>query len=145
MLGRREVMGFALAPLPVLGPLLLGFVAILFAHPPSDGGSAIDAMLQLILMGYGATLVIGLPVHLVLRWRRRSSLSAYLGLTVLSIAFIGGAFAVSDRFFPPVPDTNPFRLHMWSRFGIGVTLAFAIAAGLSASVFWRVAVRQRRL
>ena len=144
MLRRREIMGFLLAPLPILTPFLLMFGVIL-SGAPSDSASLFEAMLEIVLLGYGATLLIGLPIHLVLRWKRQSGLSAYLALSVMSTLLIASILAVLERLFPPTVEDNPFGMVMWSRFGVTVTLTFAIIAALSAWVFWRVAVRQPRL
>lgn len=140
MLSKREILGFALAPLPLIAPLLLMFAVVVFSAP-TDRSSAVNAAFQLLVMAYGATFVIGVPVHLALRYRCRNSLAAYLGLTVSVIITICGVLALTERVLPPSVDDNPFRFQMWSRTGLTMMLALASAAALSAYVFWRVAVR----
>lgn len=141
MLRKRELVGFVLAPLPIVGPLLLGF-GTLVSLSPGDGGAALRPAVEFLLWSYGATLLIGLPTHLILRWRRQSGLAAYLGLTAAWILAAAGLAAVAEAVMPPSP--NPFHLVMWSRFGMSVTLIGLAAASISAWVFWMIAVRKTR-
>jgi hypothetical protein len=142
MLGKRDVIGFALAPLPVLAPLLLAFAATLFTAPP-DLADRLQAMIELVLMSYGTTLLIGLPVHLILRWKRRRSLAAYLSVTVTGVLLIGAAIAIGELLFPPSAPGNPHALRMLGSQGVMATLVFAVIASVSAWLFWIVAVRPR--
>jgi len=143
MLVKREVKAFALAPLPVVLPVLLMCGAIL-AEPPQHAADAFVVMFQSLAIIYGVTLVIGLPVHLLLRRKRQLALSSYLALTVLEVALVAGAAAIWDRLHRSSVTSNPFALHMWSAYGIKLTLVFAFLAALSASIFWSVAVRRPR-
>jgi hypothetical protein len=142
VLQKREILGFTLAPLPVLAPLLLMFGLLFLAAQPGESAILLGEMLKLVLAAYGLTILIGLPIHLFLRWRRWNSLRAYLGLSVLGAFLVGGVLAVRQRLSPPPMAENPFGLHMWGRAGIAVAITLAILFALSAWVFWRTAVRR---
>lgn len=142
-LSKRELSGFALAPLPVVAPLLLMFGVILFSVP-RDSGAAFEAGAQLVLGCYVATLLLGLPIHLILRWKGRHSLAAYLGLTDVGVAIMGGLALICEALFPMVPESNPFAFTMRGRFGVTATLASAAIACICAFIFWLVAVRRTR-
>ena len=139
ILNKREIVGFALAPLPVLGPLTLLFAMIVMS---GDTASA-AAMIELPLMGYGATLLIGLPVHLYLRSRGRHELAAYVLLTAAGCVLIGATLAGYDALCPPSLQEDPFGMRMSGPFGAKVTIAFTGLACLGAWIFWRTAVRER--
>jgi hypothetical protein len=141
VLNVREIRGFVLAPLPTLMPLLLLFGAILFDRP-SDSWNIITSMLEMGLMIYGACLLIGVPIHLRLRNRGNSRLSAYLLYTAASIVFAGLVLGSVQQIAPAPVEENPFGLTLWSRFGLTAMFGCAIAALPSALVFWYVAVRR---
>lgn len=143
MLGKREVKAFALAPLPMVLPVLLMSGAIL-AGPPQHAADAFVVMFQSLVAIYGATLLIGMPIHLLLRRNRQLGLRSYLVLTVMAVTLIAGAAAIWDRLHRSPVNSNPFALHLWSAYGIKLTFVFALLAALSASIFWSVAVRQQR-
>ena len=143
MLTKRELIGFAVAPLPVVGPLLLMFTVILSSAPP-DSGAAFEAAAELVLGSYLATLLIGLPIHLILRWKRRTSLAAHLGSTVVGASLPAGFALAYQALFPRWAGDNPFALTMWSRAGVTATLTFVAVACLCGWIFWAVAVRRRR-
>lgn len=138
---KREAMGFALAPLPVAIPLafLFGFILL---DRPHDGESVLEALLQLILGSYGAALLIGLPIHFVLRGLGRYSLLAYLGATALSVAAIVGIIAISAG-ITPASVRNPHGI--LSSTGLNTVLIFAALSLACTSVFWWVSVRRRHL
>jgi hypothetical protein len=138
-LSKRELSGFALAPLPVVAPLLLMFGVIISSAPP-DSGAAFEAGAQLVLGSYVATLLLGLPIHLILRWKGRHSLAAYLGFTVLGgrthrwlgphlrSPLSGGAREQSVRFH----NVGEIRRHRHTRVRCGcVHLCFHFLGGSS--------------
>jgi len=140
-MGSREAKAFALAPLPVVGPMLIMFGAIAIVTP-SEGARVFGAMLGLLVWTYGVTLLIGVPVHLLLQRTRQTALTAYIGLTFLTVSLIAGLFALWDRLSPRGKNDNPFALHMWSSYGLKIALVFAALASLSAAIFWCVAIRR---
>jgi hypothetical protein len=140
MLRGREIAGFALAPLPVLAPLLLICAAIL-TETPSDSADIVQVMLELVLMSYGATLLVGVPVHALLLWKQRKSLRAYSGLSAASVLVVGGTLVIVRELFPP-HQINPFEITVGGR--LAATAALAVVAALTAAVFWKVAVRPRQ-
>lgn len=144
MLAKRDLIGFAVAPLPFLGPLLLMHCVILLDWP-TDSRFILRSMLGLVLWSYAATLLIGLPIHLFLRWKGRRDLIAYLGATVVASILTGCISALMEGIFWPSRANNPFGFTMWSRFGLTAMLAFTAVASACAWVFWRFAVRQARL
>ncbi len=147
-MGRREIKALAIAPLPVVVPLLLAIGVNAMIGDTGDAGAAeaagiFLAMLAFALFSYGATLLIGLPIHLVLRRFQKIGLINYLSLTVLPFVLFAGAIAVWLQLSPaPVPPVNPFGLHMQGGAVIKWTLAFAAIASLSATTFWYAGVRQ---
>jgi len=141
MLRGREITGFALAPLPALAPFILMFAAILFDQP-DHRADVLWIIIQILLLGYGVTLLFGVPIHLVLRRKRLTKIGPYLALSVLSALLIAGLLALRQRLFGHVSANHPFPVHLWGRAGVGLALMLASAAALSASVFWAVAVRE---
>jgi hypothetical protein len=97
-------------------------------------------MVEFVQMAYGATLLIGVPVHALLRWKHRKSLKAYVSLSAASVLVVGTALVVVHELFPP-HEMVPFEITMWGR--LIATIAMAVLAALSAWVFWMVAVKQR--
>ena len=147
-MGERERKAFALAPLPVVLPLLLAIGVNAVIGDAGDGGGAAIflAMWMVVLLGYGTALVIGIPIHLLLRRFRKTGLIYYLSLTVLPFVLLAGAIAVWLQLAPaPVLPVNPFGLYMQGGVVIKWTLAFAAIASLSATTFWYVGVRQPKL
>ena len=141
----RELNAILLAPLPVVVPLLLSIgINALAGHTGDGAGSSIVlAALVLVVLSYGATFFIGIPIHLILRRFQKTALIYYLGLAVLPFALFAGTIAVWLRLAPaPVPPVNPFGLYMQEGLVIKATLAIAAIATLSASVFWYFGVRQ---
>ena len=61
-MGEREIKAFALAPLPVLVPLLFatGVNAVVGDMGDATGADIFLAMLALVLFGYGAAFLIGI-------------------------------------------------------------------------------------
>jgi len=144
-MGEREINAFALAPLPVLVPLLFatGVKAVVGDMGDATGADIFLAMLALVLFGYGAALLIGVPIHLVLRRFHKTALIDYLSLTVLPFVLLAGAIAVWLRLAAaPTPPVNPFGLYMQGGVVIKWTLAFAAIASLSATTFWYAGLRQ---
>ena len=138
---KREIAAFALAPLLVTAPILI-MIGFILASLPKDWPSAAGAMLELLLLCYVTTLIIGIPLHILLRWNRVVTLAAYAGSTAAAIMSIAVALAILDRLIPHPSSDNPFALHMWSGFGFRMTLVGAALASLSAAIFWSVAVRR---
>lgn len=134
---KRVCAGFALAPLPILAPF---FLMVGLASAP------VFVIVQFLLLGYGVTLAVGLPVHLVLTMARRQDLLDYLAATAIVILALAGALTVYSRWiFAPVPHGNPFAFPLlWNQYGVGVTMASLVMAGIAAAVFWAIAVRATR-
>ena len=146
-MGGQEIKAFALAPLPVLVPLLLvtGIKAVLGDTGDAGATGVFLAMLAFTLLGYGATVLIGLPIHLVLQRFHKVGLIDYLSLTIMPFALFAGVIAVWLKFASaPVPPVNPFGLYMQGNVVIKWTSAFAAIASLSATTFWYVGVRRPR-
>ncbi|MES2058457.1 MAG: hypothetical protein V4564_21145 [Pseudomonadota bacterium] len=144
-MGGREIKAFALAPLPVLVPLLvaIGINAVVGGTGDAGGADILLAMLAFVLFGYGTTFLIGIPIHLVLRRFRKTGLIYYLSLTVLPFVLLAGAIAVWLQLAPaPAPPVNPFSLYAQGGGAIKWTLAFGAIASLSATTFWYAGVRQ---
>lgn len=139
---KREALGFALAPLPVVAPFTLLFGVILLDRT-SDSGSVVEAWLQLVLASYGVALLIGLPVHFALKRIGRRSLRAYLVATTLGVASIVGGTGLLQLLLPPSAEQNPFGLSVVSRTGTVAMLGFEGLALAGAWIFWRVSIRQR--
>ena len=139
---RRDFLGFAVAPLPAVAPLMLSAGAILFDQGKDTAGP-LWAIFQLILICYAPTFLIGLPVHLLLQWRGQTSLIAYSSVTAATVLIAFGVLAVSQRLIAPVSD-NPHRLLLWGGEGVLVALGCAFVALLSACLFWTVAIRTQR-
>lgn len=145
MVGGREVKAFAITPLPVLVPLLLSIGVNALAGDTGDAGGTgvLVAMLAFALFGYGATVLIGVPVYLVLQRFHKAGLINYLALTILPFVLFAGAIAVWLHLVSaPVPPVNPFGLYMQGNVVIRWTLLSAILASLSATTFWYAGVRQ---
>ena len=146
-MGEREIRAFSLAPLPVIVPLLLaiGINVVVGGTGDAPGPGIILFMLVLVLLSYGVTFFIGIPIHLALRRFQRAALIDYLSLTVLPFVLLAGAIAVWLRLAPaPAPPVNPFGLYMQGGVVIKWTLAFAAIAALTATTFWYAGVRQPR-
>ena len=139
---KREAMGFALSPLPIVAPFTLLFGVILLDRP-SDSGSVVEAWFQLVLASYGVALLIGLPVHFALKRIGRRSLRAYMGATTLGVASIVGGTGFLQLLLPPSAEQNPFGLSVVSRTGTVAVLCFEGLALAGAWIFWRVSIRQR--
>ena len=133
----RDALGFALAPLPVVLPFMLLFGYVLI-DVPSDGPSAIEALIEIIAACYGATLLIGVPVHVVLRRLKLDSLGAYLSGALVGVVAVGGSAAIVSAMTPPPKSPNPFAIPI-----LTITEVLAGLALVCASVFWLVAVRAR--
>lgn len=136
------MLGFALAPLPVVAPVLLMFAAIVSSVPP-DSEAALQAAAELVVAFYVAAVLVGLPIHLILRWKQQTSLVAYLGSTVVGAALAGGLILALQGLSSA--NDNPFAITMWSAAGITATLTFVAIACLCATVFWIVAIRPSRI
>jgi hypothetical protein len=144
-MGERVIKAFALAPLPVVVPLLLatGVNAVVGDTGDATSADIFVVMLALVLLSYGATFFVGIPVHFVLRRFRRAALIDYLSLTVAPFVLLAGAIAVWRLLAPaPAPPVNPFGLYAEGGTFIKWILAFAAVASLSAATFWYVGVRQ---
>lgn len=143
VLDKRELMGFAAAPLPFLVPVLATHASILSTAPPDSAVILFD-MLVILCWGYGITLLIGIPIHLALRRVRQQRLFAYIALAAIAALLAGCVLAVLEALLPPLPpERNPFGLTMWSRFGVAVTIAFAVTGSVSAWIFWKIAVSNK--
>ena len=143
MLSMREAVGFVLAPLPVLAPVVAGAGVVIFDQT-ADRPYILWSTIQLLVIGYGATFLFGLPIHLTLRRKQQTKIGAYVGLAVVSASLIGAALAIHQRLFAPVSTDNPFQIHLWGRAGLWLTVLLAIIAALTSWIFWLVAVRQQR-
>lgn len=144
-MAERETKAFALAPLPVIVPVLIAVVLNAIRGGTGDATAAdiVAAMLFLLFLSYGAIAFIGVPIHLVLRHFKKTALTHYLGLTALPFVLLAGAIAIWRWLGPaPTPPVNPFGLYEQSDTAIKEVLAFAAAASLSAAIFWHFGVRQ---
>lgn len=144
VVGGREIRAFTLAPLPVLVALLLaiGINATLGGAGDASGADTFLFMLALLMLSYGTAFAIGIPVHLLLRRFRKTSLIYYMVLAAFPFVLIAAAIAVRLRLGPaPLPPINPFGLYMQGGLVIKWMLAFAASASLSASIFWYAGVR----
>ena len=144
-MGDREIRAFALAPLPFLVPQLLAMGLRAVVGDTGDAGYAgvLFAMLAFALLSYFATLLIGVPIHLVLRRFEKRGLLYYTVLAVLPFVLVAGTIAVWVQLAPAtVPPVNPFSVLANVGEAIKWTLAFAAIASLSATTFWYVGVRQ---
>ena len=139
---KREAMGFALAPLPIVAPFTLMFGMILF-NRPSDSASVVEAWLQLILASYGVALLIGVPVHFALKRIGSCNLRAYMGATTLGVACIAGGIGLLQLLLLPSAEQNPHGFILASLVGMAAMVGFEALALAGAWIFWRVSVRQR--
>ena len=139
---KREAMGFALAPLPIVAPFTLMFGMILFDRP-SDSASVVEVWLQLILASYGVALLIGVPVHFALKRIGSRNLRAYMGATTLGVASIAGGIGLLQLLLPPSAEPNPHGFILASLVGLAAMAGFEVLALAGAWIFWRVSVRQR--
>ena len=137
---KREVVGFALAPLPVIAPFTLLFGYILLDQP-NDSASVIEAWFQIVLGGYGIVLFVGVPAHLALRRLGRSDLKSYLMAATLGVAAVAVAIGLLELAIPVSPERNPHGMTLASVFGITVVLVFEAFALIGAWIFWRVLIR----
>jgi hypothetical protein len=156
----REILGFALAPMPFVGPpVLVGSAALLWQFH----SAILWLILAVIVAGYTTTLMVGIPVHLFLRRTNRRRLSHYLMATLAVTINVVIAAAVVAAFYNAhelaqhkiIPGSaesgmteveNPFGPPpSWSRAIWGVVvfgMTLAIPACISAALFWQIAVRQ---
>lgn len=126
----RLIAGFVLAPLPALA------LAAVIAR---EAG----LLLELMTIGYGATLAGGIPVHLILRMRGKQGFARYLGATAYAVLLAAFLVAASNTLLSRPAEDNPFRLAMWSMPGVISVLFVAFLACFTAAVFWCVALRRR--
>ncbi|HEX8554945.1 MAG TPA: hypothetical protein VF695_09580 [Sphingomonas sp.] len=146
-MGEREVKAFAMAPLPVVVPLIFSIGVKAIVGDSGDAGVAgvLLAILAFVLISYGATLLIGIPIHLVLRRFRKRDLIHYVSAAVLPFVILAGAIAVWLQLDPvPTRPVNPFSVHANGGIAIRWTLVIAAVAALSATTFWYVGVRPQQ-
>lgn len=129
----QTLLGFGLAPLPLLIPWL-------FVDP--------EVFVLMLPVTYGAALLVGIPVHLFLKALRRRDLAAYLAATSLA-ALTALAAGVAIIIHTPPDPANPFALRalaaemIWSGTAILLTIIFLMCAWITATLFWWIAVRER--
>lgn len=92
----RTLAGIALAPVPLLVPLML-----------LDG----ELFVAFLPVVYGTAMLIGIPTHRVLKSRKRRDLRAYLAVSALAaltavIALTAASHILADA-------ENPFRFRRW--------------------------------
>jgi len=129
----RVSRGFALAPLPALV-----LFALITMPPPAAVGAG-------LVIGYCATAVIGVPVHLILHAIRREGLIHYVAATAFALSlFPLFAFAVEK-----LPHGNPAKRNphsLWALLNEPDLQRLAITGMLygciTAAVFWFIAVRR---
>lgn len=141
----REIRAFTLAPLPWVVPLLLAIGVNAGVGDTGDAGYAgtFVAMVVFALLSYVAILLIGSPIHLVLKHFQRTGLIHYLSLAALPFVLLAGAIAAWTQLGPaPGPTVNPHGVYMNGGFAIKWMLVFAAIASLSAATFWYAGVRQ---
>jgi hypothetical protein len=123
----RAVIGFLAAPavpsaLLYVGGIFRGFGDAAFVFP-----------FIVLLLGYVAIVVIGIPVHLLLRRKHIRSLSAY----GLSGMLIGPAFYLLFEALTAYPGQ---LIEVLSR-AYGAVLFAMIYSATAAVVFWAIAIR----
>jgi hypothetical protein len=141
----REIRAFSVAPLPWVVPLLLAVGVKAVVGDTGDAGYAgvFVAMVVFVLLSYFATLVIGAPIHLVLKLFEKTGLIYYVSLAVLPFVLLAGAIAAWTQLAPTSgTDVNPHGLYMNGGVAVKWTLVFAAIASLSATTFWYAGVRQ---
>jgi hypothetical protein len=139
---KREAVGFALVPLPVVAPFTLLFGVIVLDRP-SDSASVIEAWFQIVFASYCVALLVGVPSHFALRRLGRSSLRSYLGAATLGVAAIAVATGLLQIVLPASPERNPHGMTLASASGLAGMLIFEGFALIGAWIFWRVSIRPR--
>ena len=139
---KREAVGFALAPLPVVAPFTLLF-GVIFLDQPNDSASVVEAWFQILLGSYGVALSVGVPAHFALRRLGRSDLSSYLIAATLGVAAIAVAIGLLELAIPVSPERNPHGMTLASVSGITAVLVFEGFALIGAWIFWRVSIRSQ--
>ena len=137
---KREVVGFALAPLPVIVPFTLLF-AFTLIDQPTDSAFAVEAWFEIVLGGYGVAISVGVPAHFLLRRLGRSDLRSYLVAATVGVAAIAVAIGLLQLAIPVSPERNPHGMTLASVFGMTVVLVFEAFALIGAWIFWRVSIR----
>lgn len=130
----RALVGFFLAP---AFPGVLLYLYNFFWK--GYGDVAVVGPFILVLYGYAATLIFGVPVHLVLHRKGIRSLSVY-GLLG---ALIGPIFFVTFEVLTAYPGT----LWITLQYSYGAAFVAAVYSSLAAIAFWAIAcyTRTKRL
>jgi hypothetical protein len=124
----RVILGFGLAPVPLLAPLLV-------FRP--------EAFIAALPFTYFAEILIGLPIHLLLMRLNRRDVGTYVAITgLVALIAVFATAAISHAFRDP---QNPFALtieDLLSR--MGLVFGLVICACVTAALFWWIAVRETR-
>jgi hypothetical protein len=134
----RAWIGFLVAP---GAPAILLY---LFGRLKGYGDGAVVGPMLLALPAYASALVLGLPVHLLLRRHGLRGFGYYAGVG----AAIGLASVVAITAMQVIlawnwtPD-NARALSLWKYSGRYMVIA-ALYAALASAAFWVIAVRQPR-
>ncbi|MDP1028634.1 hypothetical protein Q5H91_15530 [Sphingomonas sp. KR1UV-12] len=139
MLLKREMKGFALAPLPAVLPFTLLF-GIILLDQPDHSASVINAWMELVLASYGASLSVGVPVHLIHRQLRRRSLRSYLLTTTVMVLVAALGFELFRLLVLTSPEANPFGFKLATRAGLAATFVVEALALTGSWIFWRTAI-----
>ncbi len=139
LLLKREMKGFALAPLPAVLPFTLLF-GIILLDQPNDSASVIEAWMEIVVASYGASLLVGVPVHLILQRLRRRSLRSYFLTTTVVILMAALGFELFRLLIPTTPEANPFGFKLATRAGLAATLVVEALALTGSWIFWRTAI-----
>jgi hypothetical protein len=140
MSSRRVSLGFFAAPSAVLSP----FILVIAFRAPAEAWPALPIFaVHILLVAYVVTVLIGLPVHLILRAKDRHGLADYVGATAVAASLAALLVDLAGNLLSSMgPDDNPFRLTLLSRSGMTLTIIFIVAAGITAGLFWRIAIRE---
>ena len=134
---RRAILGFALAPLPVLSPFVFGIALSLFSQDRDSTSFAIFNA-KILVAGYGLTLLFGVPIHLYLKRTGRTRFGPYFALSAASAVVMSAALIFYQLL---IPSTGPFALHLSAQESLTGTMGLILVCGFTASIFWRIAVR----
>lgn len=140
----RLLLAVVLAPLAA-APML----AVLYgpwAWTEAGLNGLMPVLVAVLFVSYPATLLIGVPVHLMLARQRCTRLAQYLSAGALLgglpiVAYCVVAIVVEAKFAPSGVWRATQRNAEWGAIG---AVVFAAASAAVAAAFWWIAVRDRR-
>lgn len=138
--------GFLLAPLPVF--LLICVLAI---RPSLGAGDMLFGLTLALAGSYGVMALVGLPADFLLRRMGMTSMAAYQSVAVVLVWVVLFTAALLEPASPTagIGDHSPFAGAsslelLFSVFGFPIAGASAVAAAMTAGLFWVFAIRDRR-